>query len=156
MPYVIGADEVGTGCWAGPVYICAVAAPEGWTLKGLRDSKRLTKRARESLVERIRKAPSVYAFLLGVCVEDIDEHGVRSVTEAGFELVVRHLRHRMENLEREVSDVVVDGNMDIPGARSLVKAEDQIPAVAAASVVAKVLRDNLMGTMGTKHPGYGS
>lgn len=146
---IVGVDEVGRGCWAGPVVAGAVLldAP----IAGLKDSKKLSKKRREKLDAEIRVA--AVAFGLGwVPAEEIDQIGL---TEA----VRLAMQRALEQITAPHVQVIIDGDYnflaDNPKAETLVGADNSVPAVSAASIIAKVARDRFMADAGLKLPGYG-
>lgn len=156
---IVGIDEVGRGCWAGPVVAGAVVLRRA--LPGLKDSKKLTKLQREALDVRIRKR--ALAIGLGwASSKEVDELGL---TEA----VRLAMRRALAEITIPYERVIIDGNYnylaDIAGTETLIKADDLIASVSAASIVAKVARDNWMATEAAKqyphyeferHVGYGT
>jgi len=146
---IVGLDEVGRGCWAGPVAAGAVLlrAP----IAGLRDSKKLTKLARERLDAEIRV--SALAYGIGwVTPQEVDEWGL---TEA----VRTAMKRAFARITAPYERIVVDGNhnflADIPRSEAIIAADNTIPAVSAASIIAKVARDRYMADASLRHPGYG-
>lgn len=149
--YVVGIDEVGRGCWAGPVVAGAVVLPENF-LHELRDSKLLRPGQRDAMAGLIHEGAA--ATGLGwVWPDRIDEIGLTaSVAEA--------MRSALASITCSYDDVVIDGNYNFlpecPEARTMVKADSLLPAVSAASIIAKVARDTYMQTIAaTKYPEYG-
>jgi ribonuclease HII len=145
----VGIDEVGRGCWAGPLVAGAVILAE--PIDGLKDSKKLTKKRRESLAAMIE----LHATAIGlgwVQPADIDEIGL---TEA----VRLAMQRALEQVKARYDEIIVDGNLnflkDNSKARAVVQADDTIPAVSAASIVAKVARDNYMAQISDEYPDYG-
>ena len=145
-----GVDEAGRGCWAGPVVAAAVVLPAGWCPDGLDDSKRLTPRQREKLYDEIRAS----ALDWGACAvssADIDRTDILRATLLAMTRAVVRLR--------KVPDrVLVDGNrapdLDLP-VETIVGGDGRSACVAAASVLAKVLRDRVMVAWDRHFPGYG-
>jgi ribonuclease HII len=145
----VGIDEVGRGCWAGPLVAGAVVLAEPIT--GLKDSKKLTKSQRENLAEIIKSRAG--AMGLGwVQPAEIDDIGLTAavqlaMTRALGEIIIKY------------DEIIIDGNMNFlqsePKARTIVKADDSVPAVSAASIVAKVARDNYMAEIAEQYPDYG-
>ena len=148
--YVVGSDEVGFGAWAGPLYVCAYAADEDWTLPGLGDSKALTPSERRDVYERL---DLTRASLIRVDSKTIDEFGV------GRCLVGAHAQAIQALLTRGFASarIIVDGNLRVPLARAeaIPKADTKFPAVMAASIIAKQNRDLEMRASAKQYPHYG-
>ena len=145
-----GVDEAGRGCWAGPVVAAAVILPDGWCPDGLDDSKVLTSRQREAYYEEIQAS----AISWGACAvssREIDRINILRATLRAMAGAVARLNPRPEL-------VLVDG-LQVPEipmpAEALVKGDATSAAIAAASVVAKVLRDRVMAAWDRHYPGYG-
>ncbi len=150
---VVGIDEVGRGSWAGPVTVAAVVAPNRH-LAGVRDSKMLT------AVERTVAARRVHAWALGVGVGHAShsECDLLGMTEALRTAANRALDSLLTQGFRP-DRIVLDGNYDYlsrPGVvRTVIKGDQTVLSVAAASVVAKVTRDELMAEESEHYPHYG-
>ncbi|MCS6987857.1 MAG: ribonuclease HII [Sphingomonadaceae bacterium] len=150
MGIVFGVDEVGRGPLAGPVLAAAVC---WWVpVEGVRDSKALRASARERLAVAIRRACPV--ALGAASAREIDRRGV---LEASLEAMAR----AVARLVRQVGPpdlVLVDGDRLPPltfPARAVVRGDAREPAIAAASIVAKVARDRLMVRLGAADPRFG-
>ena len=154
FPAVIGCDEVGRGALCGPVVVCAVwfdpaALPKG-LLGRLDDSKRVERTEREAL----------YPLLLGV------GHARFAARSARF-IAVHNIRQAtLAALHQAVAGLPIDAPVRIDGldvpralghrdARAVVKGDATVPQIAAASILAKVLRDRLMARLGRRHAHYG-
>ena len=154
-----GVDEVGRGCWFGPVFAAAVVLPERAAGRlgaaGLTDSKALSPRRREALVPLIKALASGWALGQASAAE-IDGHGIRLATEWAMLRALQRLRGA---LGADPPLVLVDGILPLrcwPGPqRCLVRGDSHSPAIAAASVIAKVARDGLVGRLAERYPGYG-
>jgi len=147
---VAGLDEVGRGALCGPVVACAVVLGESFVTEGLDDSKRLTRRQRERLAERIRGA--AVCMSLGVAdPEEIDRLNVLRATQLAMQRAV-------QALVPPPDFVLIDGR-DVPAlpapARAIVKGDALSVSIAAASIVAKVERDAQMREWDQRYPGYG-
>ena len=148
--YIIGSDEGGTGAWAGPFYVCAVAVPKTW--KGppkLTDSKELTPEERLELYPALRELPLA---LICAPVEYLDTTGLKRALPAAHAFAIRVMLERFPG-----ADIVVDGTLCIPGfpqARSIPHADALFPSVSAASVIAKVNRDAFMVEQHKMYPHY--
>ncbi len=149
---VAGVDEVGRGPLAGPVVCAAVILPleEALRIRGIDDSKRLSRRRREELAALIRDR----AVAFSVCEADaalIDEINILQATR-------RCMKGAVELLSPAPDFVLTDGNMtleiNIPQ-RSIVKGDALVASIGAASILAKVYRDALMASYAAQYPGYG-
>jgi ribonuclease HII len=142
---VAGVDEVGRGAWAGPVTVCAVIAPAGFPAPpaGLTDSKLLSAQRRAAIASELLSW--VYAFAIG-------EADHAEIDAAGMTVALRRAAVRaLERLPCRPDAVVLDGTHDYIGrpwpVRCEVKADLRSVSVAAASVIAKVHRDQFMATV---------
>ncbi len=145
---IVGIDEVGRGAWAGPMVVGAVMLG-GATIEGLTDSKKLTKKQREILDIEIRQ--KAMAIGLGwVSARDIDSIGLSAALKLASRRALAHIRG-------EFKEIIIDGTIaliDDPRVTLLKKADLLIPSVSAASIVAKVARDNYMKHIDGIFPGY--
>lgn len=147
---VAGLDEVGRGPLAGPVIACAVIlAPDTDPIEGLTDSKQLTRIQRERLSTEITKTAACWA-LAGASVNEIDRLNIRKATALA-------MRRCLERLPLNPDHVLVDGN-PLPELgrphEAIVKGDSISLSIAAASVLAKVLRDHLMTLLDMRYPGF--
>lgn len=147
---VAGVDEAGRGPLAGPVVAAAVILDELQPIKGLADSKVLSPARRERLYDEIR-ARALCCSVASASVEEIDQVNILQATLLAMKRAVEGLRilpHR----------VVVDGNR-VPVLRlpveALVRGDALMPAISAASILAKVERDRLCEALHQAHPAYG-
>jgi len=151
-PYGVsaGVDEVGIGPLAGAVVACAVILDPAAPIDGLRDSKRLSDKARERLAVIIRNR-SLSWSLGSASVAEVDRLNV---------LVASHLamQRAVAGLSITPDTVLVDGNktpdFGMP-AKAIVKGDQRVAAISAASIVAKVTRDRQLVELATQFPGYG-
>lgn len=157
---LLGVDEVGRGPLAGPVVAAAVAFPEAAPrILGLRDSKLLTATRRGQLLARIRAR----AALIGIGAaspRDIDRYNIRKATALAMRRALsRALGEDCRTAPRMAEcSVLVDG-LPFPELgvdhQALVDGDALCYSIAAASVVAKIVRDRLMHRLAARHPGYG-
>ncbi len=145
-----GVDEVGRGPLAGPVVAAAVILDPDRPVEGLKDSKKLTERRREALAEEIRER--ALAWSLGRAeVEEIDRINILQASLLAMQRAVAALA-----LVPEL--VLVDGNrcpaFDYPS-RAVIGGDALVPAISAASIIAKVSRDREMVELDRRYPGYG-
>jgi ribonuclease HII len=147
---VAGVDEAGRGSLAGPVVAAAVILPTDFRLPGLTDSKLLTAAQRRTLADAIRKVAVAHA-VAAVDAAQIDAINIlRASLKAMAEAVAA--------LPVPPALVLVDGNMlpMVPmRARAVVWGDRLIPAISAASILAKTVRDAMMEAWGLRYPAYG-
>ena len=147
---VAGIDEVGRGPLAGPVVAVAVVLPGGFPTGLLDDSKKLSAARREFVDAVLRATPGVE---IGIGAASVGEILRLNILQANF-LAMRRAVSRLGSVDL----AVVDGNAD-PGlscaVRCMVGGDGLEPAISAASIIAKVLRDRLMARLALRYPGYG-
>jgi ribonuclease HII len=147
---LVGVDEAGRGPLAGPVVAAAVMLDDRAPIRGLRDSKQLTARARERLFDEIL-AKALCCRIAQASVEEIDRLNILQATLLAMHRAVAGLRLRPHL-------VLVDGNrtpaVDMP-VRAIVKGDMTVPCISAASILAKVHRDRLCAELHQRHPEYG-
>ncbi len=146
-----GLDEAGRGCLAGPVVAAAVILPKNYTHELLNDSKQLTKNQRETLREDIKKDALAWA-VAEVDNLDIDKINILKASFKAMHLAVDQLKLRPEHL-------LIDGNrfvnyLLIPHT-CIVKGDAKFLSIAAASILAKTHRDDLMEALAVQFPHYG-
>ncbi len=159
MIITVGIDEVGRGCWAGPLVAGAVVLPR--PIEGLKDSKKLSKAQRNKLAVIIKR--EALAIGLGwIWPESIDKYGISISVKMAMDAA-------LSQIHIPYDEVIVDGNINYllenPVVRALIKADDLVPAASAASIMAKVARDTYMEVEAAtqyphhgfeKHVGYGT
>jgi len=145
---ILGVDEVGRGCLAGPVVAGAVILSK--PIFGLKDSKKLSKQQRDKLNAEIQ----IQAIAIGIGwaqPSEIDELGLT----AGVRLA---MQRAISEITLNYDAIIIDGNYNFfptnPKVRVMIKADDLIPAVSAASIVAKVARDKYMCQQSLVYPNY--
>ena len=147
---VAGVDEAGRGPLAGPVVAAAVILDELKPIKCLGDSKVISPRRRERLFDEIR-AKALACCIAEASVEEIDRLNILQATLLAMQRAVAGLR-----LPPRL--VLVDGNrlpvLGMP-AEAIVKGDARVPAISAASILAKVYRDRLCEALHEVHPAYG-
>ena len=147
---ICGIDEVGRGPFAGPVMAGAVILPKDCEILYLNDSKKLSAKRREELYEEIREKAVSWA-VARVEPERIDEINILQATYEAMREAVSKLSVRPDIL---LVDAVHIPEVDIPQ-DSIVKGDAKSVSIAAASVLAKVTRDNIMTEYAKEYPGYG-
>jgi ribonuclease HII len=160
-----GLDEVGRGALAGPLVAAAVIAPDdiaerlGPLARFLRDSKTVPPARRREIAIALRQCVLAFEIVV-ISTEQINQRGIGWANREAFRQLITLIAAR-EDVE-DVDEYVLDGKVRIPcpagvGAaiRCLPKADALVPAVSAASLLAKVYRDDLMRALATTYPHYG-
>ena len=150
FPCVCGVDEAGRGPLAGPVCAAAVILPPHAMIPGLNDSKKLSDKKRRELFPLIQQQAIAYGIAFA-SQEEIDEINILQATFLA-------MKRALEQLTVTPDLALIDGNrmtdFGLP-ARTVVKGDSLSANIAAASILAKVTRDDLMVRIGEEHPGYG-
>jgi len=155
---ICGLDEAGRGALAGPLVVAAVSMPSTFDFSKLnlkvpvKDSKKLSKRQREILFQVIKKH-SLQIKVEVISVQEINKYGINWAEIEGFRRCI---------LELDADEYIIDGKwrLDNLGAKTplvkcIIKADERIPAVLAAGIVAKVERDKIMKELHKRYPRYG-
>lgn len=147
--YICGVDEVGRGPLAGPVVACGVILPKDVDIYYLNDSKQLSEKKREALYEEImEKAISVgVGFADEKCIDEIN------ILQADYVAMREALSKLSVKPDILLNDAVIIPEVDIPQV-DIIKGDAKSVSIAAASIVAKVVRDRFMVEMDKKYPGY--
>ncbi len=149
--FVAGVDEVGRGPLAGPVVAAAVILDPNQPIEGLMDSKKITEKRREVLAEEIKEKALAWA-ISRIDVDVIDEINILQAS-------LRAMSISVSELKQQPDFVMIDGNkipVDLTiNAEAVVKGDDRVPCISAASIIAKVARDREMIEMDSIYPGYG-
>lgn len=147
---VAGVDEAGRGPLAGPVVAAAVILDADHPISGLADSKKLSAKRREILFEEIR-AKSLCCSIAQASVKEIDNLNILQATMLA-------MRRAVEGLRLAPVKVLIDGNR-LPvmrfEAEAIVNGDVTVPVISAASILAKVFRDQLLDEMDAAYPQYG-
>ena len=152
LPYdlVCGVDEAGRGPLAGPVCAAAVILPKGLVIPGLNDSKKLTDKRRRELFPIIQQEAVSFGIAFA-SQEEIDEINILQATFLA-------MRRAIDQLDPKPDFALIDGNREtdfgVP-CKTVIKGDSLSANIAAASVLAKVTRDNWMIEAAEKYPGYG-
>lgn len=147
---ICGVDEAGRGPLAGPVCAAAVILPKGLVIPGLNDSKKLSDKRRRELFPIIQQE----AVSFGIAFASQEEINEINILQATF----LAMRRAMEQLNPQPEFALIDGNREtdfgVP-CKTVIKGDSLSANIAAASVLAKVTRDNWMMEAAEKYPGYG-
>jgi ribonuclease HII len=150
--HVVGIDEVGRGAWAGPVVIGAVIFPKGFSTDlPINDSKKIPQKLRESLAIEIKKLALAHV-IVEVDLNIINALGIGAATQYGFAEAVRQLSVTPEHILMDAFLI-----KDIPSHKqsAIIRGDSKSLSIAAASIIAKVYRDQLMHSLdSTKYPYY--
>ena len=147
---ICGVDEAGRGPLAGPVCAAAVILPKGLEIPGLNDSKKLTDKKRRELYPIIQEQAIAYGIAFA-SEKEIDELNILQATFLAMQRAI-------DQLEGKADFALIDGNREkdfgLP-VMTVVKGDSRSANIAAASILAKVTRDDLMLEMAEKYPEYG-
>ena len=145
---IAGVDEVGRGCWAGPVVAAAVILPASYDWDGIDDSKKLTAEQRARLSERIRQDA-----VTGLGIATAAEVDASNILIASLRAMVR----AVAKLTHTPDHILVDGNR-LPdwahAAEAVIGGDARAPSIAAASIIAKHARDEMMVSLDEQYPAY--
>ncbi len=168
---VLGIDEVGRGAWAGPLVVGACVL-NGAKIKGLTDSKALSKKQREKLSAEISKSSAIIG-LGWVSNDELDEIGLSAALKLATRRAVKEVQIKCKKQNIKFNEIIIDGTVNFLAgtplekyASTLKKADLLISSVSAAAICAKVARDNFMTELSKKpefapfcfenHAGYGT
>ncbi|MDG6777989.1 ribonuclease HII [Thiomicrorhabdus sp. zzn3] len=149
---IIGVDEVGRGPLIGEVVAAAVVLPDSCTLP-LADSKKLNESRRIELAEQIKNEAIAYS-IASATPEEIDHLNILNATMLAMQRAIRAVACQVES----VKEILVDGNRcpkTTSPCRAIVKGDDKVAQISAASILAKVYRDQQMMEMDQRYPQYG-
>lgn len=146
---IAGVDEAGRGCIAGPVVAAAVIMPKGCHIEGVMDSKKLTDKKRRILKEQIEANAICHATVF-ISEKTIDKINILNASKLAMEKAISSLVVKPDY-------VLIDAvklNLDVPS-ESIIKGDDLCYAIACASIIAKVNRDDFMINLDREFPSYG-
>lgn len=147
---ICGVDEAGRGPLAGPVCAAAVILPSGVIIDGVNDSKKLTEKKREKLIDVIKEQAVSYSVAFAT-VEEIEDINILNAAMLA-------MKRAVEGLNVPADFALIDGNktpeLSVP-ARCIIKGDALSVSIASASIIAKVTRDRLMIELAKMYPEYG-
>ncbi len=148
--YIAGVDEVGRGCFAGPVVAAAVILPKTFAVKEVNDSKLLTPKKREELAGVIKELALSFA-IAEINVEVINQLGIGKATQIAFKKAI-------EDLDIQPDHILIDAyfidRIERDRQTAIIKGDQKSISIAAASIIAKVYRDKLMVKLNTDYLPY--
>lgn len=148
--HIAGVDEAGRGCIAGPVVAAACILPKGYYDTSIKDSKMLSHQQREAVFSTLVKEPKIIYGIGIVSNTDIDRINILKATHLAMQFAIN-------NLTMSPDYVLIDGNqlptIFLPH-RGIIKGDQKSLSIAAASIIAKVTRDNLMREYNELYPMY--
>ena len=146
---LVGIDEVGIGCLAGPVVAAAVILDPANPIYGITDSKKISEQRRKALADQVM-ANAVDWAIGQASVSEIDQHNILRASHLA-------MQRAYGDLKSNATLVLVDGNKSpyFPvESKAVIKGDETVLAIGAASIIAKVFRDSLMEELGKKYPDY--
>ena len=148
--YIAGCDEVGRGPLAGPVVAAAVILDPDVLIEGLNDSKKLSEKKRIALDIEIRDKAIAFKIIY-IYPEEIDDINIYQASKKAMIMAIKNLNPKPSFV---LSDAMPLGEIGIPY-ESIIKGDSKSATIAAASIIAKVERDNYMMKLGEEYPEYG-
>jgi len=146
---IAGVDEAGRGAWAGPLVAAAVILPAKHKIKGINDSKKLKPEQRDKLYVQITRSALSWAVHL-VHHDEIDKNGIAKANHLALQQAVKKLKPSPDYVLIDALEVEL-GNTP---SQSIIKGDEKIVSIAAASIIAKVTRDQLMHGWHILYPAY--
>ena len=147
--YIAGSDEAGRGPLAGPLVVAACILPKGYKNELINDSKKLTDKKRRYLYDIIKKDAIAYHIEV-IDIETIDKINIYQASKLGMKICLENLKIKPEVALLDAMNL----DMDYP-VESIIKGDEKSVSIAAASILAKVYRDDLMIELDKEYPGYG-
>ena len=147
--YIAGSDEAGRGPLAGPLVVAACILPKGYKNELINDSKKLTDKKRRYLYDIIKKDAIAYHIEV-IDIETIDKINIYQASKLGMKICLENLKVKPEVALLDAMNL----DMDYP-VESIIKGDEKSVSIAAASILAKVYRDDLMIELDKEYPGYG-
>lgn len=151
--YIVGIDEVGRGPLAGPVTVAAVASSSAIFFQNIKDSKKLSHKKREEWYSKIKNNRRIKYSVVSISHSVIDKKGISHALRLAVSKCIDALKIKNAKFE-----ILLDGALYAPKEykqKTIIKGDEKIPHIAAASIMAKVTRDRAMVRISKKYPMYG-
>ena len=152
IKYIGGVDEVGRGPLIGPVVAACCVLPKDFCLEGLTDSKKINEKKRNVFYDYIIENSIAYSVGI-VSPKEIDEINIYEASRKAMMLAIKDVQNKI-NLEHVLVDAMPLPDLNIPST-SIIKGDLKSISISAASIIAKVTRDNMMIELDKKYPKYG-
>ena len=148
---VVGIDEAGRGPIAGPLVIGICVFPPFYDNYEINDSKKLTDRKRRQLLEIIKRDAVYYSYEV-ISVEEVDQYNIYAATQLGMERAVKRMELKVDAILTDAMPLPhIDKSIPV---EAIIKGDAKSVTIAAASIIAKVVRDDMMIELDKKYPGY--
>lgn len=148
---VVGLDEAGRGPIAGPLVIGCVVFPPFYDNHEFNDSKQLSDKQRRRLLEVLKRDALEYVVEI-ISVEEVDQYNIYKATQIGMERAIKRLKSKVNAILTDAMPLVnIDPNIPL---EPIIKGDCKSVTIAAASILAKVTRDDIMIELDKKYPGY--
>ncbi len=148
--YVAGTDEAGRGSIAGPLVVASVIFPAFYDNYEINDSKMLSDKNRRRLFEVIKKDALAYSIEI-ISVEEVDNYNIYKATQIGMERAIKRLPIEPNAILTDAMPLPSFANKPV---EAIIKGDQKSVTIAAASILAKVTRDDIMIELNKKYPGY--
>lgn len=145
--YIIGIDEVGRGCLAGPLVVCGVVINSQCLLAEVKDSKKLNANKRQELNQLIIEKCLAFK-VVEIQIDEVDKLNIYQATKMAMNQIALELNYENSLILSDAMKLEVENNL------SIIKGDNTSSAIACASIVAKVYRDNLMNELASMYPQY--
>lgn len=148
---VVGIDEAGRGPIAGPLVIGICVFPPFYDNYEINDSKQLSDKKRRKLLEVIKRDAIYYSYEV-ISVEEVDQYNIYAATQLGMERAVKRMNLKAEAILTDAMPLPhIDKSIPV---EAIIKGDSKSVTIAAASIIAKVVRDDMMIELDKKYPGY--
>ena len=148
---VVGIDEAGRGPIAGPLVIGVCVFPPFYDNYEINDSKKLTDRKRRKLLEIIKRDAVYYSYEV-ISVEEVDQYNIYKATQLGMERAVKRMEMQVDAILTDAMPLPhIDSSIPV---EAIIKGDAKSVSIAAASIIAKVVRDDMMIELDAQYPGY--